>query len=311
MAGPETQIMTGLSTRKNDNGFLAVRLHFSADERKRDPAWKAGERPRYSQWMWDREQEIDFGAVGGKKVYDMFDEDVHTISPRHMPETWTRYRGLDHGLNNPIAVIWAAVDTEQNVYFYREYCKNETPINVASAQIKDKDAGDNIVMTWADPSVMQRTGVSADKKCAFDVYAENGVLLTPGNNRLGFEPVYGYLIAALAKWSVEHEQLHEYFVDTGEAAKHKDEVWKTVKELARDPACWFTHACPTAIEEHKNLRWKKVTNPEEHNPKEKAVDKDDHFVDAVRYVLAAEPRHRSVGKRVAYSRKSSMRKAAY
>jgi len=57
----------------------------------------------------------------GGLVYDEWDEKRHLIDPFDIPDSWTRYRAIDHGINNPTACIWAAVSPNGNVVIYREY----------------------------------------------------------------------------------------------------------------------------------------------------------------------------------------------
>ncbi len=61
-------------------------------------------------------------ATGGL-VYDEWDEKVHLVDMFDIPDEWTRYRAIDHGINNPTACLWAAVSPEGNIFLYREYYK--------------------------------------------------------------------------------------------------------------------------------------------------------------------------------------------
>lgn len=54
-------------------------------------------------------------------VFDEWDDTIHLIDPFQIPDHWTRYRSLDYGSVNPTACLWAAIDPEGYVYFYREY----------------------------------------------------------------------------------------------------------------------------------------------------------------------------------------------
>jgi len=54
-------------------------------------------------------------------VIDEWDRKLHVIDDFEIPKDCTRYRGLDHGTNNPTACLCAAVDKDMNVFFYQEY----------------------------------------------------------------------------------------------------------------------------------------------------------------------------------------------
>jgi phage terminase large subunit-like protein len=64
-------------------------------------------------------------------VLDDWDPEVHWIDPITIPEDWTKYRAMDHGSVNPTACLWGAVDPQGNLFLYREYY--EVPGSVALA----------------------------------------------------------------------------------------------------------------------------------------------------------------------------------
>jgi phage terminase large subunit-like protein len=74
-------------------------------------------------------------------VIDEFDPVVHVIEPFEIPGTWTRYRGIDHGVTNPTACLWAAVSppgkdgSVSNVVIYREFYSSGRLINENVADI--------------------------------------------------------------------------------------------------------------------------------------------------------------------------------
>jgi len=59
-------------------------------------------------------------------VIDEWDKLLHIIDDFPIPESWTLYRGLDHGITNPTACLWAAVSPPKgewgsDVIIYREF----------------------------------------------------------------------------------------------------------------------------------------------------------------------------------------------
>lgn len=62
----------------------------------------------------------DWHDTGGL-VFDEFDDKYHLVDPFVIPDSWTRYRAVDHGSTNPTACLWAAVSPEGVIYLYREY----------------------------------------------------------------------------------------------------------------------------------------------------------------------------------------------
>lgn len=280
-----------------------MRLHYTADPEKRDPEWRKKARAGYAAWAWAREFEIDFTSRGGQKVYEMWDPEVHEVRMGTMPETWTRYRGLDHGLANPTAVVWAAVDPDNDVHIYREYYRAERTIAENCRHILEMEGKTETVRgTYGDPSLYQRD--PKDMSFLADEYARTGIAIIPGNNMKGVDPVCRHLVCALAKWSKKNERVHPYFEEQG-----WDE--KEVDDLSRQPAVYFSTACQNTIREHRNWRIREVSRPETHNKSEKPEDKDDHTCDAVRYLLAADIRYRQVEVRVPYHPRMMMRRAGY
>jgi PBSX family phage terminase large subunit len=56
---------------------------------------------RYIEGRWD---------VFENQIYSEFEYKVHCINPFEIPKTWERIVSLDHGMVNPTAVLWSAID---------------------------------------------------------------------------------------------------------------------------------------------------------------------------------------------------------
>ena len=54
-------------------------------------------------------------------VYGEFDENVHVIEPRKLPDEWQSGISIDPGLNNPLAALWFYVDYDDTVYVAAEH----------------------------------------------------------------------------------------------------------------------------------------------------------------------------------------------
>jgi phage terminase large subunit-like protein len=99
-------------------------------------------------------------------VIDEWDRRVHVIDDFEIPADWTRYRGLDHGTNNPTACLCAAVNPEQDVFFYAEYYQKGRTIAENVPAIIEMCGNKRIKLdTWNDP----RTGIG------FQIYEEEQV----------------------------------------------------------------------------------------------------------------------------------------
>lgn len=73
-------------------------------------------------------------------VIDEWDRRIHVVDPFEVPDNWTRYRGLDHGITNPTACLWAAVSPPQgewgsDVVIYREYYSQGKTVSENVAEV--------------------------------------------------------------------------------------------------------------------------------------------------------------------------------
>jgi phage terminase large subunit len=60
-------------------------------------------------------------------VYTNWDERVHVIDPFEIPETWSRFWGIDFGYRNPMVVgMWAQDPKTGRLYCYREFYRSQT-----------------------------------------------------------------------------------------------------------------------------------------------------------------------------------------
>lgn len=106
------------------NGFRVVRLHFTADPAKRDPAWKAQASKSMHPRAWRREYEIDWASPEGEPVTPEFEEAVH-VRPRTIDPMLRLLRFWDFGFNSPV-VLFAQLTLWDQLIVFRELC----PFNV-------------------------------------------------------------------------------------------------------------------------------------------------------------------------------------
>ena len=65
----------------------------------------------------------------GGLIFDDWDEKVHLCDDFQIPDSWTRYRIIDHGDVNPTACLWLAVDPDSEVWLYRELYKSDNTVS--------------------------------------------------------------------------------------------------------------------------------------------------------------------------------------
>lgn len=118
----------GLSIRSNSRGIPILRLHYSAMA-GRDQDWVDSERPKYSEAMWQQEQEIDYSAAGGERVLRSLLErrwnDIVITDPAWEPDPkWSYGAGFDFGKSHPTALVLFCIDFDGNKYALAEHYRS-------------------------------------------------------------------------------------------------------------------------------------------------------------------------------------------
>ncbi len=205
-------------------------------------------------------------------VYDNFNSDIHICEPFNIrpdidTKRYKRYIGFDWGLRNPTAVIWLIHDEHEDVYYlYRElYVTNMIAPDVAR-KILELSGTEIINGMFVDPAIRQR---SADTgRATWDILNDilnpkwqEGIIrfhMIAGNNDIeyGIQKVYETL-------QLKNGHPGMYLLK-GRCPNTEDEFTK--------------YAYPNDADENKvSMR----------NLKELPVDKHNHALGAIRYVIAS------------------------
>jgi hypothetical protein len=191
------------------------------------------------------------------QMFTNLNRDRHVVEPFTMPASWQRYQGIDWGFAAPWAVLWAAVDEDGRVWFYREIYQVQIGESEQAKKILEAEAdGENVTVRWADDAMWATRG---EQKPISDIYADNGVALTPAGKG-----------GRVAGW-----QRVRSFVQDGPACGHHRALgWAT---------CPMMHIFTTCPEFYRTL----ADLP--HSIKGDVEDADstgeDHLPDAARYLL--------------------------
>lgn len=192
---------------------------------------------------------------------------------------WLWILCLDHGLNNPTAVEWLAVDPNGFVVCFDEWYKRDWTIDKHAHKIKETIRGHG---RWpdlliADPSIANRnpvTGTSIQQE-----YITHGLPFTLGNNdvKAGIIRVKKYFNPAP-------------YISTRPTAFYKTYMDKIGHNSI--PRLLVSPRCTNLIWELKRYRWKTYANKKlqyENNPYDEPHKKDDHACDALRYGIMTRP----------------------
>ena len=136
--------MKGIAKRTTKLGFNILRLHFSCDPDK-DPETEAGKRwyddarRGMSDARWRQEFEIDYGALGGQRVFPEFEETLHVV-PAQLPidplriTTWL---AADPHPRTPHAFVWASVNKEGDIAVVWSWWPDKNAVG-AGAELAEK-----------------------------------------------------------------------------------------------------------------------------------------------------------------------------
>lgn len=193
----------------------------------------------------------------------------HVIQPFDPPAEWARTVVLDHGTNNPTAVIWAAVHPENFIVIYREHYEAGQTVDYHSKKIHELNGPDNVQFWYADPAIFNRT-LQDPKRGLYsiaDLYAEEGMHFAPADN-----DVKTGIQLLIENFKIDDNLINPFTQERG------------------SPKIFITSNCANTIAEIPQYRWKKLRfRSMKMNMPEEPEKKDDHLVDCIRYLLMSRP----------------------
>lgn len=194
------------------------------------------------------------------KVHFSFPDDEDFIDINQLKsQAWKWYCSLDHGYNNPTAVLWHAVNGNNEVVTFGEHYAREMTVQEHAEIIHAKNAtyGRKPDIWVCDPALGQRSGITGTS--IHQEYASHGIVFALGNNDVlnGVNKMNQYLRVnnGHAHWRIQG-QCHNL-----------------MKEIAR-------------------LRWKTYASKKvgsQNNKQELIHKKDDHAPDSARYFFTLMP----------------------
>jgi hypothetical protein len=237
-----------------------------------DPEDIEAKRRRTDQATFRQEYEASFEAKKGVVYSDYsdtmkhngghcFSNDADSESYIWISDQWTHFRAIDPGLANPTAVIWGAVDPNQNVYVYDSYTLSGALIKDHAMNIAAKTRYP-ILTTYIDPKAAARNDETGHT--TQEIYSKYGIYTTPAVNDIpyGIQKVGEYL-RATKEDSPNHPKVYICYETCGELRKHLVQYeWDENRSLAS-----------------------------EKNDPDRPRKYNDHFPDAFRYLLAMAPRY--------------------
>lgn len=203
------------------------------------------------KWWIERYLNASFDFAEGA-VYQDFRE--HIVQPFPIPDNWERLGGGDFGIRDHTVLLMGAIDPDTGiVYVYDEYYKNGLTVPQHAAGMKEllEDFPVGALRSLVgDPSGKRRN--INDLTSLFDHYREYGIFFKEGNNRIepGIAKVQAYFGLAKLK------------------------IFET---------------CQNTIREGMNYKYKPQEMDSSKALDEKPMDKDNHAMDSLRYLVGELP----------------------
>ena len=198
----------------------------------------------------------------GGRVLKEFAKDTHVIPSVIPPLDWEWYVSIDHGFNNPTAMLWHAVSKDDDVITFSEHYASEMTVaeHAAIFHERNKLFGRTPDVVCGDPAMHQRSAITGTS--IIQEYADHDVYIStdgiPRDVATGVNKMVQYL----------------------RLGPTNSPKWK------------ITEDCDALCNEMLRLRWKTWANRKmayENNKHEQIHKKDDHACDSARYFFTLLP----------------------
>ena len=186
---------------------------------------------------------------------------IPPIDPKELlTQGWMLFNGMDHGFNNPTAWLWAAVDKDGRIVVYDEHYRSGDIVKLHAEAVHIRNQQHGIVPSYnvGDPSIRNTdpiTGTSVQLE-----YIEFGIPIVLGVN---------------------------------DVAAGINRVARLIGHPPSSPNQLFICSnCTSTLWEMARYRWATWAikrHDFEKNRKEEPNKKDDHAMDALRYLVASRP----------------------
>jgi hypothetical protein len=190
------------------------------------------------------------------------ENEKYVVDPFIPPKNWEWYMSIDHGWNNPTAILWHAVAPGGDIVTFAEHYSSNMTVSEHSAVIHEREKawGKQADIRTGDPALKQTSGITGTS--VLQAYAENGVYVA-------VEGVPRSVVVGI-------EKMQEY-----------------MRIRSNNTPTWtITNNCHNLIRELKKLRWATYSSDKqayEMNKQEEIHKKDDHAADSARYFMTLMP----------------------
>lgn len=203
--------------------------------------------------------------VSAEGAVYLFDARVHLIDRFPIPLEWPRIRSFDFGFTNPFVCLWGALDHDGRLHVYREVYMTQRTVRVHAQQVNELSGVERFEASVADHD--------AEDRATLD---ENGIPTYPATKAL-----LPGINAVTERLKVQGNGKPRLFLHRGLLVE-RDETLAAQRR-------------PVSVEQEFDVyAWPKAVDGKP--VKDKPVDKDNHGLDALRYlVMWADERERTIG----------------
>lgn len=211
--------------------------------------------------------EGSFDVFSGQ-IWPEFDPEIHTLAPFPLPEWYEGMEGIDHGKRAPTAILWAKFDDKGNCFIVDEHYQSGRLVSYHANKVHERR------QQWGQPieTIIDAQAAQEDPntgRSVIDEYNDHGIIVIQSDRHV----IAG--VNRIGEW-LRLDPNHPHPI-TGET---REEGW---------PHLWIFKNCVNLIEHIAQYQWKKHPPTREEDPEEKPLKKDDHDVDALRYLLMRRP----------------------
>lgn len=247
-------------------------------------------------------------------VIDEWDRAVHVIDDFKVPDEWTRYRALDHGVTNPTVCLWIAVsppkgDFGSDVIVYREYYSQGKTINENVMEVVNMSGNTRRKLDVGSGYDLRSgtTMISYEEVQTAEAYAKTVLdSRSFANTDTNTGKPYGYIykMCGLPCTPASGKNSQHWVPILNELFAPKlDEEHKYNKGVSQRPRLMIFRSCMNLVREIESWIWEEYrSGGDQKNAKESPRKKDDHGCTALAYACQIPLRYRGdINKVVAIS----------
>jgi hypothetical protein len=137
MPDADSPMPQGMALRRTASGTAVLRIHYTADTKKRGE-WAEKQKKKYvKKSNWDLEMEIKYDAKKGTLVYPEFDVSLHVVKDSMVPKRGCLFMAADPHPRTPHAFLWVLISRDGDWWVYRDFWPSK--MYGVAQELKDGD----------------------------------------------------------------------------------------------------------------------------------------------------------------------------